>query len=155
MLNTRVVSADHSQAVTGIFRMDAVSGVLSTLQALDRDSGVTSYTITLKAEDKGSPVRSVTSSVTITITDVNDNDPVFTSSGYSKTLGESSATAGASLVVVSAGPCGELLRREFAHPTLIHVLWPAIEDEYTLSHYKQSTLHSLYLKENALVLFQN
>ena len=91
--------------------MDPVSGEVSTLQTLDRDAGITSYTVTVKADDGGgSPI---TKAITVTLDDVNDNTPAFTSSSYSVTLAESAATAGASLVQVSfeldsGSPCGEV-----------------------------------------------
>ena len=84
-----------------MFRVDPVSGEVSTLQTLDRDGGITSYTVTVKADDGGtSPI---TRAITVTLNDVNDNTPAFKSSSYSATLAESAATAGASLVLVSFG----------------------------------------------------
>ncbi|XP_076447241.1 protocadherin Fat 4-like [Babylonia areolata] len=94
-----VVDSASSTAV-GVFRIDSVSGEVSTLQTLDRDGGITSYTVTVKADDGGaSPL---TQAVTVTLNDVNDNTPAFTSTSYSTTLAESAATTGASLVLVTA-----------------------------------------------------
>lgn len=80
--------------------MDPVSGVLSTLQTLDRDNGITSYTIIVKAQDGGATQRSATATVTVTLSDENDNNPVFTQSSYFSTMSETSAISGANVVLV-------------------------------------------------------
>ncbi|XP_018410372.1 PREDICTED: protocadherin gamma-B2-like [Nanorana parkeri] len=48
---------------------------------LDRE-GVSNYTITIKAVDKGSPPLSVTKTLKLSISDVNDNSPVFEKTNY-------------------------------------------------------------------------
>ena len=62
------------------FSINEATGVISSKQVFDREKDVSGYSITVKATDRGTPhtpSRSVL--VTILITDVNDNSPVFDS----------------------------------------------------------------------------
>lgn len=87
--------------MSGIFSLSAASGQLSTLTSLDRDAGVSSYTVVLTAKDRGSPSKSVTTTLTIDIDDVNDNAPAFASPSYSVSLSETTAASvGASVLQV-------------------------------------------------------
>ena len=57
----------------------SLAGIVSTAEALDRET-VDKYMLTVRATDGGG--RSCTSQVYITLSDVNDNAPVFTMSSY-------------------------------------------------------------------------
>ncbi|XP_045202941.2 protein dachsous-like [Mercenaria mercenaria] len=68
----------------GKFAIDMQTGVLTTLQALDRER-VSQYLLTIAASDGQF---SATCQIDITVSDQNDNDPVFEKSKYSKLLFE-------------------------------------------------------------------
>ncbi|XP_035824656.1 protocadherin Fat 3 [Aplysia californica] len=62
----------------GVFSLDPSTGILTTGQLLDA-AVVPSYTLTIQVEDRGTPIRSAQSTLTITVesTVPNNNDPVF------------------------------------------------------------------------------
>ena len=62
-----------------LYSVHLSAGIVSTADVLDRES-VDKYTLTVRATDGGG--RSCTSRVYITLSDVNDNAPVFTMSSY-------------------------------------------------------------------------
>ena len=68
--------------------------------SLDYES-VTSYTLIVKATDKGAPALSSQITFTIKVTDVNDNKPVFKPDVYDKTIPENS-DFGTTIVIVTA-----------------------------------------------------
>lgn len=61
--------------------VDSRTGWIHTVKALDRED-LSRYTFQVVATDGGVPPRSASSSVVITIQDVNDNDPTFSPSYY-------------------------------------------------------------------------
>ena len=69
----------------GTFHLDSASGTLTTASTLDRET-TASYNLTVQAIDGGSPALSLSINVTITISDVNDNPPVFEKTMYTATL---------------------------------------------------------------------
>lgn len=71
------------------FAIDSVSGVIRLQAALDREN-VASYSLTLEVTDRRS--RTATTSIDITVTDVNDNDPVCSPSSYAGSAAEDAAT---------------------------------------------------------------
>lgn len=77
---------------TGLFRLDSVTGILSTIGTFDFENtdDVSYYDILVKAKDTGSPVRSIVRTVRVGLTDFNDNEPGFTSASNSKTISETS-----------------------------------------------------------------
>nr|XP_054754585.1 protocadherin Fat 4-like [Lytechinus pictus] len=77
-----IFSGDNGQA----FAINAVTGVLSVNAALDYEQR-SSYTLTIRAQDQGYSTQVSSTTVTITVTDVNDNAPVFQGS-YSPTITE-------------------------------------------------------------------
>ncbi|CAD5114116.1 DgyrCDS3263 [Dimorphilus gyrociliatus] len=81
------------------FAISSSNGDISLIQAVDRDTAPTSYTFKVKATDGGS--LSGTAQVVITLTDANDNAPVFNPSSYSATVLEES-TSGTQVVRVTA-----------------------------------------------------
>uniref|UniRef100_A0A6Q2Z7J2 Protocadherin-16 n=1 Tax=Esox lucius TaxID=8010 RepID=A0A6Q2Z7J2_ESOLU len=72
---------------SGDFRLDRKSGVLSTSWPLDRERR-DRYSLTVTALDGGSPPLSSTAIVEVTLLDVNDHSPRFTSSSYTTELSE-------------------------------------------------------------------
>ena len=67
---------------------------------MDRES-IASYKLTVSAADLGTPSRSSSSDVIITVTDVNDNYPIFTADPYLGNIAED-ASVGSSVVQVSS-----------------------------------------------------
>ena len=50
----------------------------------------TSYTMKISVSDRGSPSLSSSSTIVVTVTDVNDNSPIFAAASYQKTVKENS-----------------------------------------------------------------
>lgn len=73
-----------------LFSVDAVSGVLSTLQSLDYEAATKTYTLKLTAADNYANPGNRNSSVTFTINvqDENDNTPQFANSVYTLNINE-------------------------------------------------------------------
>ena len=66
------------------FYIDTSSGVIRVKTSLDRES-VDNYTLTVTASDRDPNIADVKSSsvnVTISLNDINDNDPVFSPDHY-------------------------------------------------------------------------
>ncbi|XP_078678313.1 protocadherin Fat 4-like [Branchiostoma floridae x Branchiostoma belcheri] len=74
----------------GNFEIDTSTGVVYTAKVIDYETmgNTKSYTITVKASDAGSPVKTATQQVTITIDDINDNGPVCTQYLYAVSVDE-------------------------------------------------------------------
>ncbi|PVD25347.1 hypothetical protein C0Q70_15847 [Pomacea canaliculata] len=113
-------TSNSASSASGIFSLSAASGQLSILTPLDRDAGVSSYTVVLTAKDRGSTSKSVTTTLTIDIDDVNDNAPAFASPSYSVSLSETTAASvGASLTATDVDPTtGALTYRVASGDTL-------------------------------------
>ncbi|XP_046555688.1 protocadherin Fat 4-like [Haliotis rubra] len=76
------------------FTIDAVSGELMVAGELDVDTatnGEASYTISVRASDKGVTPRTVDGSITVTLLNTNDNAPTFDQHTFQKSLSEDSA----------------------------------------------------------------
>ncbi|KAL0131096.1 hypothetical protein PUN28_002587 [Cardiocondyla obscurior] len=58
------------------FALDALTGQLTTMVALDRET-IAAYKILVIAKDQGTPVQSSTATVMLTLEDINDNSPIF------------------------------------------------------------------------------
>ncbi|PWA27175.1 hypothetical protein CCH79_00013871, partial [Gambusia affinis] len=86
-----VYSLDSTQTSQEIFELFAVSsetGWVTTLKELDREK-TEKYVISVLATDQGDAVQHVTStSVEVTVADVNDNPPRFTAEIYKGTVSE-------------------------------------------------------------------
>ena len=82
------------------FSIDPVNGEISNSVQLDREERE-SYTFTVLAVDGGSPRRSANATVTITVSDVNDNPAVFSMAEYNADVVENAA-AGTSVLTVQA-----------------------------------------------------
>lgn len=85
------------------FRINAVTGELFTTN-IPFDFEVPSkrsFTLTIIAVDKGTPPKTGTSMATITITDVNDHPPVFTSLVYTGSIAEEMTSSSPVATVVT------------------------------------------------------
>lgn len=70
------------------FYIDTSSGVIRVKTSLDRES-VDNYTLTVTASDRDPNIADVKSSsvnLTISLNDINDNDPVFSPDHYKVTI---------------------------------------------------------------------
>ncbi|XP_049823743.1 protocadherin-like wing polarity protein stan isoform X2 [Aethina tumida] len=82
------------------FSINSQTGAIVTTKPLDRET-ISGYLLTVTAKDGGNPPLSDTTDVEITVTDVNDNYPVFKQPSYSGSVLED-ALVGTSVVQVSA-----------------------------------------------------
>ena len=76
----------------GAFRIDSTTGEVVINRDIDREV-ITQFTFTVVASDGGSPAMSASSSVVVTITDINDNAPIFQQSSYSVRVREDAAVS--------------------------------------------------------------
>ncbi|XP_054751092.2 cadherin EGF LAG seven-pass G-type receptor 2-like [Lytechinus pictus] len=63
------------------FRIDSLNGYISLQNGLDFET-TRSYRLSIRAQDSGNPPRENTTTVTVTVIDVNDNKPQFTQNVY-------------------------------------------------------------------------
>lgn len=83
------------------FALDAATGQLDTaVTTLDRET-LDTYVIWCRVNDQGSPQRYADVNVTVTITDINDNPPVFSATTYAGSVAENTAV-GTSVLSVAA-----------------------------------------------------
>ncbi|XP_027901341.1 protocadherin-16-like [Xiphophorus couchianus] len=82
-ISYRITAGDPS----GNFHIDRKSGVLYTSRPLDREKRP-GYTLTVVAQDKGSPPLSSSTTVEVTVLDVNDHRPQFESSSFTADISE-------------------------------------------------------------------
>uniref|UniRef100_A0A8C4H5W0 FAT atypical cadherin 2 n=1 Tax=Dicentrarchus labrax TaxID=13489 RepID=A0A8C4H5W0_DICLA len=95
LLRYSIVSGDPLQQ----FSIHSRSGEISVRTALDREE-IPHYSLTVQAADEGDPPLSSAVLITITVTDVNDNPPVFSQINHSLLLqGESVGSSILQLVV--------------------------------------------------------
>ncbi|XP_040893189.1 protocadherin Fat 4 [Toxotes jaculatrix] len=80
------------------FRQD---GTLLAVGRLDRESRET-YELVVRASDKGSPQRQNVTTITVSLTDINDNTPEFTSDLYVSSVLKKDAAEGKLLLTLSA-----------------------------------------------------
>ncbi|PAA63339.1 hypothetical protein BOX15_Mlig002557g1 [Macrostomum lignano] len=84
------------------FKIDALTGQVKVkVASLDREVRDT-YILRLTAQDNGSPALTGTTTLTITIADVNDNDPVFTSTYTSGVSVDENSVAGTAVTTFTA-----------------------------------------------------
>ena len=83
--NTQISLSITSGNNNGDFFLDSEQGCLYTRRMLDRET-TASYELTVQATDGGTPPLSSSTSVVITITDVNDNVPEFSQPIYTTIL---------------------------------------------------------------------
>ncbi|XP_057695677.1 protocadherin-16-like [Corythoichthys intestinalis] len=82
-INYQITDGDPA----GDFHLDRQSGALSTSGPLDREN-TARYTLTVTAQDQARPSRSSTATVEVTIMDMNDHSPQFTTSSYTADVSE-------------------------------------------------------------------
>ncbi|XP_035585025.1 cadherin EGF LAG seven-pass G-type receptor 1 isoform X1 [Zalophus californianus] len=94
------VSQDPASPPDFPFQIHNSSGWITVCAELDREE-VEHYSFGVEAVDHGSPAMSSSASVSITVLDVNDNDPVFTQPVYELRLNEDAAV-GSSVLTLRA-----------------------------------------------------
>ncbi|XP_031529421.2 cadherin EGF LAG seven-pass G-type receptor 1 [Vicugna pacos] len=93
-------SQDPGPAADFPFQIHNSSGWITVCAELDREE-VEQYSFGVEAVDHGSPPMSSSASVSITVLDVNDNDPMFTQPVYELRLNEDAAV-GSSVLTLRA-----------------------------------------------------
>lgn len=82
------------------FKIEPESGIVTLLKPLDREQKA-SYNLTLRASDLGEPSLSSVTSLIVTVQDINDSPPVFTSNHYASEISESESI-GTSIIKLMA-----------------------------------------------------
>uniref|UniRef100_A0A669E8W2 Cadherin EGF LAG seven-pass G-type receptor 1a n=1 Tax=Oreochromis niloticus TaxID=8128 RepID=A0A669E8W2_ORENI len=82
------------------FTINNSTGWITVSEPLDREE-IEFYTFGVEARDHGTPMRSSSASVSITVLDVNDNTPTFSEKTYSLKINED-AVVGSSVLTVTA-----------------------------------------------------
>ncbi|XP_036407043.1 protocadherin Fat 1-like isoform X2 [Megalops cyprinoides] len=97
-------SLDQSQETEEILELFAIgseTGWITTLKELDREKQ-SSYTIAVVASDRGEKVQLVsTTTVLVTVADVNDSPPLFTAEVYKGTVSEDDPAPGGIIAILS------------------------------------------------------
>ena len=93
-------SITNNGGVNSVFRIGQSSGSITVDKQLDRES-VQEYSLTIQASDGGSPPKTDTATVRITVTDVNDCVPQFSKKEYTARIRED-VKPGVLVVTVSA-----------------------------------------------------
>ena len=83
------------------FEVDPTNGSISTLRLLDFET-TQSVELTVIARDGGQPVMSSSVQVTVSITDIDDNRPIFTQALYTANITEDSAPGTVILTVIAS-----------------------------------------------------
>ncbi|KAI5089853.1 protocadherin Fat 3-like [Silurus meridionalis] len=109
MINVEATDADSGlnaeiryslEGTAGMFAVNPETGFIIITAELDRETKH-EYNLTMVAQDQGRPSLSATASVVVTLTDVNDNPPIFSKQRYEASVLEN-ATVGTDLIVVNA-----------------------------------------------------
>ena len=100
-LNVSILATDADTGTNGVvryaivqgntfnsFSINATSGILTVAANIDREV-IDRFVLTVRAYDLGVPSRSATSTVNVTVIDVNDNRPVFNPASYTIRVRES------------------------------------------------------------------
>ncbi|MCI4393906.1 hypothetical protein PGIGA_G00162950 [Pangasianodon gigas] len=90
----------YLEGSAGMFSMNPETGLITVAAALDRETQ-DKYSLTVVAQDQGRPPLSAAASVVVTVTDVNDNAPIFSTQRYEASVLEN-ATIGMNVIVVNA-----------------------------------------------------
>ena len=93
-------SVFSEQVIYDTFALDSTSGQITTSTTLDREQR-DQYMFTVVARDSGTPPLSSTSRVSVTVSDVNDEPPIFSQREYSAAISEN-LDAGRSVTQVFA-----------------------------------------------------
>ena len=99
-INAQVTYAVIGGNEHGKFRIHPKTGVISVADKLDYESS-DSYFLTVQATDGGDPPLSNAATVNITVTDENDNEPMFSQLSYNALINEA-ASVGQRVAVVTA-----------------------------------------------------
>ncbi|KAM9329220.1 protocadherin Fat 1 [Gastrophryne carolinensis] len=91
----------------GKFSINQVTGILFLIESLDHESAA-EYYLTVEATDAGTPPLNDVATITINVTDVNDNSPVFSQSTYNAVIGEDAVSGQPVLMVVADDADGPL-----------------------------------------------
>lgn len=83
------------------FQIDPATGDLTLAGILDRET-TDNYLLVIRATDSGLPINTGTTSLTIVITDANDNDPVITSGSFIPLTISRTSTTGTSITTITA-----------------------------------------------------
>lgn len=98
----RKISYSLINSADGHFSINELSGIIQLEKPLDRELQAV-YTLTLKAVDQGLPRRlTATSTVIVSVLDINDNPPVFEYREYGATVSEDILTGTEVLQVYAA-----------------------------------------------------
>ncbi|KAI1888234.1 hypothetical protein AGOR_G00182930 [Albula goreensis] len=95
--------SETPSTVQNLFRLDAVSGRLSTATELDREEQ-SSYLLYIQAKDKGTPPLHSVCKVNVTLRDINDNRPVFYPVQYFANVKENEPSGSYVTTVSAADP---------------------------------------------------
>ena len=98
-LNALIIYSIFSGNIDQAFNIDPISGVISVNTGLDYEHQTT-YALTVRAQDQGYPTQISSTTVSIDISDINDNKPVFAAS-YAPSITENNLP-NADIVQVSA-----------------------------------------------------
>ncbi len=91
----------------GVFAINASTGAITLANPVDRE-GTASYTLTVQATDNAGTPLSSTGTITVTITDVNDNAPVITGSTFGVMENSATGTAVGTATATDADSVGVL-----------------------------------------------
>jgi protocadherin Fat 1/2/3 len=100
--------AANDQDVSLLFEIDAISGVVTTLQPLDRGLNAT-YNLLIVARDLGSPPLESTAPLLVTVLDINESNPTFDNVTYKATLSEAAAPGTVVVTVKATDPVASSL----------------------------------------------
>ncbi|KAL0973727.1 hypothetical protein UPYG_G00210150 [Umbra pygmaea] len=106
-LNNLIHYAISSGDPLSQFRIDPRTGEIIVKATLDREE-ITHYSLTVRAADEGDPPLSTAAQVTLTVSDVNDNPPVFSKVNHNLFLQEGEAV-GTSLLQLEVSDRDTLL----------------------------------------------
>ena len=74
--------------IDNTFALNSITGALTVIQNIDREM-ISSFSLVVRAQDRGTPrTRRDMTTITITVSDVNDNVPIFRPNSYSVQLRE-------------------------------------------------------------------
>lgn len=88
---------------TSLFHVGLLNGTISLIAPLDYESA-TWHTMIITAEDYGSPPLSANATVTVLVTDVNDNAPVLNNESYTLSLLENTTVGDVVMQVNATDP---------------------------------------------------
>ena len=112
---------------TGMTRFDINSlGVVSTTTPLDRENS-SSYSLTVQAIDNGTPPKFNTTTVSVTVIDVNDNDPSFTQDIYYLSVSELTPVGSTVDTAIATDPDlpSNSITYEFSSNTILFAVIPS------------------------------